>query len=272
MATPLSAARMVAALKAEGVKVQEYRSWRTHNRNSVGAWGGVNGVLIHHTAGADSTAGLNLVYNGRSDLPGPLAHAFLRKDGTAVLTGNGRANHAGKAARNAFNAVVNESSTHPKPSASSGTVDGNAHFYGIEIANLGNGRDPYPAVQYDAAVRWAAAICRAHGWSADSVVGHKETSVEGKIDPSFDMNKFRSDVAKRLKGSASAAQKETDDMTPQEIYKAVWEYDGIPSPETVSTHESNPTWKAESYLPQIVDRLNRLTDKVDELARKVDEL
>lgn len=200
MATPLSADRLVAALRAEGVHVVEHAGWRTHNRNAVGAWGGVNGVLIHHTAGSNS---LGVVWAGRADLPGPLAHTHLAKDGTATMLSAGRANHAGRAARNAFDAVVNESSTHPKPSASSGTVDGNTHLYGIEIENLGNGRDPYPEVQYQAAVRWAAAICRAHGWTANSVVGHRETSVEGKVDPSFDMGGFRADVAERLKHAAS---------------------------------------------------------------------
>jgi len=198
---------MLAALRAEGLNPKEHPGWRTHNRNRVGAWGPVNGVLIHHTAGVNS---LSVVYSGRSDLPGPLAHAHLAKDGTLTLVGNGRANHAGKAAKNAFDAVVAESKTHPKPNASSGTIDGNARFYGIEIENLGNSKDPYPAVQYDAAVRWAAAICRAHGWGADSVVGHKETSIEGKIDPSFDMDKFRADVAGRLAGKPS--NKENADM------------------------------------------------------------
>jgi hypothetical protein len=277
MATPLTADRLLAALKAEGVKVAEHSGWRTHNRNSVGTWGGVNGVLIHHTAGSNS---LGVVYSGRSDLPGPLAHTHLAKTGTATMVGNGRANHAGKAAVNAFNALVNESATHPKPSAASGTVDGNAHLYGIEIENLGNGRDPYPAVQYDAAVRWAAAICRAHGWSANSVAGHKETSVEGKVDPSFDMNKFRTDVAERLKHAASwspggATTPSTSgelDMDAKAVHEAVWGRDAIPSPTTVSTHKTNTTWKAESYLPEIIDRLSRLTDKVDALTTTVDEL
>lgn len=196
MATPLTADRLLAALRAEGIDVHEYRSWRTHNRNHKGAWGPVNGVLIHHTAGTNS---LSLCYDGYAALPGPLCHTHLAKDGTATMISAGRANHAGKAARNAFDAVVAESTTHPRPDKTSGTVDGNTHFYGIEIENRGDYRDPYPAIQYDAAVRWAAAICRAHGWSAHSVVGHKETSIEGKIDPSFDMDTFRRDVAARLK-------------------------------------------------------------------------
>jgi LysM repeat protein len=200
VATPMSADTFVAALKKEGVKVVERGGWRTHNRNRVGSWGGVNGVLIHHTAGRDSLA---LCYNGRSDLPGPLCHTHLSKTGVATMVGNGRANHAGPVARNAHSAVVDESSTHPRPSRASGTVDGNRHYYGIEVENLGNGKDPYPQMQYEAAVRWAAAICRHHGWSANSVVGHKETSVEGKIDPSFSMDQFRKDVAARLKSKPS---------------------------------------------------------------------
>ncbi|WP_078503734.1 N-acetylmuramoyl-L-alanine amidase [Streptomyces sulphureus] len=181
--------------------------------------------MIHHTAGRDS---LDLVYGGRADLPGPLAHTHLAKDGTATMVGHGRANHAGRVAQNAFDAVVAESSTHPAPSAASGTVDGNAHFYGIEIENLGTSGDPYPAVQYDAAVRWAAAICRAHGWGAHSVVGHKETSVEGKIDPSFDMDRFRADVAARLAGDPD----EEDDMKLNDQVKiADWVSDAFPNQE-----------------------------------------
>jgi hypothetical protein len=186
---------MVTALRHEGLHVVGHPGWRTHNRNSKGPWGPVNGVIIHHTAGRNST---NTLYTGRSDLPGPLAHAHLAKTGRITLVGHGRANHAGLAARNAYDTVIHEAAHHPQPKANSGTVDGNTHFYGLEIENLGDGRDPYPEAQYDAAVRWATAICRAHGWSANSVVGHKETSIEGKVDPSFDMGAFRRAVATRL--------------------------------------------------------------------------
>ncbi|MFE9382394.1 N-acetylmuramoyl-L-alanine amidase [Streptomyces sp. NPDC007025] len=272
MATPMSASAFVSALKREGVKVSErYSGWRTHNRNHVGQWGGVNGVLIHHTAGRGSRA---LCYNGRSDLPGPLCHTHLAKDGTATMIGNGRANHAGKVARNAFNAVVNESSTHPRPSASSGTVDGNRHFYGIEIENLGTGHDPYPSVQYDAAVRWAAAICRHHGWTANSVVGHKETSIEGKPDPSFDMNRFRRDVAARLKGSASSGDSTNDsseelNMNDKQVFEAVWGQDKLPAPSTSSTKATNKTWQPGNLLRELYDRVRELQDAVAELSKKV---
>lgn len=272
MATPLSADRMVSTLKAAGLKVVEYPGWRTHNRNRVGAWGPVNGILIHHTAGSNSK---NLVFNGRSDLPGPLAHAHLAKDGTVTLTGNGRANHAGKAARNAFDAILSESSDHPKPSAASGTVDGNARLYGIEIENLGNGRDPYPDVQYKAAVRWAGAIAKAHGWSEDSIAGHKETSIEGKIDPSFDMNKFRRDVGAWMRG-----EEEENDMADQVdltansvnwIAKAVWERRERPiAPST--GRPSTETTSADAWLTYTDRRITALENQLNDILEAVDLL
>lgn len=196
MATPMTASQFVAALKKEGVTVSErYSGWRNHERDDETGrtFGPVNGIVIHHTAGRDS---LSLCYNGTSALPGPLCHTHLSKTGTATMISAGRANHAGSFATNAFNAMLNESKTHPRPDVSE-PVDANDRTYGIEIENLGNGKDPYPAKQYDAAVRWAAAICRFHGWSANSIIGHKE-GTRRKIDPSFSMNTFRADVAKRL--------------------------------------------------------------------------
>lgn len=204
MAVPMTPAQWRAALTAEGVKFHEHSGWTGHNRNRVGAWGDVHMILIHHTAGRGPSDGTS-VWAGRPDLPGPLAHTYLPKSGVAELVSSGRANHAGKMARNAYTSFLNEQNAHPRPSASSGTVDGNAVSYGIEISNLGTGHDAYPAEQYEAAVRWAAAICRHHGWSANSIAGHKETSVEGKVDPSFDMDKFRKDVAARLGAKATAA-------------------------------------------------------------------
>lgn len=224
MVAPLSPDRLLAVLRAEGVQVAEHAGWRTNERDDETGktFGPVHGVLIHHTV---STSSLAVVFGGRTGLPGPLAHSHLAKSGLCTMVSAGRANHAGLVAVNAYQAVLAEAVTHPAPSKSSGTVDGNDFLYGIEIENLGDGNDPYPGVQYDAAVRWAAALCRAHSWSAHSVVGHKETSVEGKIDPSFSMTEFRADVATRLAHTADWNPNEEDDMpTADEIAAAVWNY------------------------------------------------
>lgn len=213
MTEPLSAHQMVAALKAEGVHVAEYKDWELNTRtSSARPWGPVNGVMIHHTAGSNS---LTLCFKGRSDLPGPLCHTHLSKAGTATMVGYGHCNHAGRIAANAHQAVVLEDSYHPYPDAVE-TVNGNQRYYGLEIENLGNGKDPYPSIQYDQAVRWAAALCRAHGWSADSVIGHKE-GTRRKIDPSFDMGEFRAAVNQRLMHLPSGDQDQGDNV-PEYMY------------------------------------------------------
>ncbi|MFG2963593.1 peptidoglycan-binding protein [Streptomyces sp. NPDC048288] len=196
MATPLSADALVAALKAEGVTVVEHDDWRTHNRSGHGAWGPVNGVIIHHTVTSGSAATVAICYDGYSSLPGPLCHGVITKDGKVHLVGNGRANHAGSGDGDVLQAVIEERATLPAPNEND--TDGNVHFYGFECENLGDGKDPWPDVQLDAMVRASAALCRAHGWSARSVIGHKEWT-STKVDPKgFGMADFRTRVATRL--------------------------------------------------------------------------
>ncbi|MFF7171588.1 peptidoglycan-binding protein [Streptomyces pseudovenezuelae] len=201
MATPLSASTALSAFKAEGLDVREVRLWATHNRNHVGAWGPVNGVMIHHTGPYSSTSGMvALCYNGRDDLPGPLCHGVIDKTGAVHLVGWGRANHAGRGDSDVLDAVKAETKL---PVDDQGNADGNPHFYGFELINAGNGKDPWPEAQVEAAARAAAALCRKHGWTAESVIGHKEWQ-PGKIDPTFDMGDFRARVAVLLKDDSPA--------------------------------------------------------------------
>ena len=199
MATPLSATAFRAALRAEGVTVVEHGDWSTHNRDSVGAWGPVAGVMLHHTAGTNS---VSLCRTGRSDLPGPLCVAVIAKDGTVHLVGYGRTNHAGSGSQAVYDAVRAATVLPSRPGVDA--VDGNAHFYGFEIENLGNGKDPYPEAQLAAVEQVAAAVCRTHGWSASHVIGHKEWTTR-KIDPSFSMASMRTRVAGRLGTRATPA-------------------------------------------------------------------
>ncbi|MFE5209164.1 N-acetylmuramoyl-L-alanine amidase [Streptomyces sp. NPDC056600] len=196
MASPLTADALVRALRNEGVKVVEHSGWRTNNRNAKGAWGPVNGVMIHHTVTSGTDATVRLCFEGRSDLPGPLCHGVIAKDGTVHLVGNGRANHAGLGDDDVLRAVVAESAALPAPNENN--TDGNARFYGFECVNLGDGKDPWPAAQLEAIEAAAAAICRAHRWSARSVIGHKEWT-NTKIDPrGFSMAGMRERIASRL--------------------------------------------------------------------------
>ncbi|MFB7082158.1 peptidoglycan-binding protein [Streptomyces sp. NPDC056308] len=196
MATPLSADAALKALKDEGLHVVETGNWRTHNRNHVGPWGPANGVMIHHTGAYSSEAGMvGLCYNGHSALPGPLCHTVIGKTGKAYMVGWGRANHAGRGDSRVLAAVKAEKDL---PADRQADADGNPHFYGAELINRGDGRDPWPAEQVDAAVKWATALCRKHGWTEKSIIGHLEWQ-PGKIDPKgFSMDDFRARVRAAL--------------------------------------------------------------------------
>ncbi|MFD8279711.1 N-acetylmuramoyl-L-alanine amidase [Streptomyces solisilvae] len=202
MAEPMSAAKFLAALKAEGVRVVEVGSWRTHNRNSKGPWGSVNGVMIHHTVTSGRQSSVDICRNGYSSLPGPLCHGVIDKDGVVHLVGYGRANHAGGGDPAVLTRVVAEDYGTRPPAPKKGNLngtDGNRHFYGFECINLGNGKDPWPAAQLDAIERVGAAICRAHGWTARSVIGHLEWSNDKIAPKGFDMPGMRDRIAARLK-------------------------------------------------------------------------
>ncbi|AJC56486.1 peptidoglycan-binding protein [Streptomyces sp. 769] len=195
MATPLTGSQLLAALRAEGLVVHEVRDWRRHNRNTKGHWGPMNGVVVHHTATEGTEPSVDLCYDGRPDLPGPLCHGVIDKAGEVHLVGNGRANHAGLGDRDVLQAVIDEVEL---PEDRLADTDGNRHFYGFECINLGDGQDPWPEAQLSAVEKAAAAICRAHGWGERSVIGHKEWQ-PGKIDPlGFTMDALRDRIKSRL--------------------------------------------------------------------------
>lgn len=213
MATPLTADTLLAALRAEGVTVVEHPGWRTRNRNHKGAWGPVNGVIIHHTVSSGTDSSVALCRDGYSQLPGPLCHGVIDKAGTVHLIGHGRTNHAGLGDGDVLDAVFAESAL---PAPRRGDTDGNAHFYGFECVNLGDGRDPWPAAQLDAIERASAALCRAHGWNAPSVIGHKEWTPT-KVDPrGFTMDDMRARIAARLSSGPGQGSRPVPPAPPAE--------------------------------------------------------
>lgn len=269
----------IRVLREEGVKVSEYPGWRTRERDDETglAFGPVRMILNHHTAGRDSLRAV--AETGRPDLPPPLAHIHLAKTGVATMCSAGRANHAGRMAVNAYQSFRDELATHPAPSAASGTLDGNDVAYGIETENLGDNVDVYPREQYDAWVRADAAICRHYGWSAESAGCHKETSVEGKVDPrgpvegygargrfTFTPQQFRSDVAERLRHEPGWNPGEEDDMalTADEIKKIavqVLTLDGVIDNPNPATAGENPFISLETAVRNIETVARRVEAK-----------
>lgn len=195
MATPLGPDRLVKILRDAGLVVVEHRSWRTNNRNHVGAWGPVEGVMVHHTVTSGELSSVELCYNGHSTLPGPLVQMVIGKSGKVYMVGNGRCNHAGSGDGDVLAAVKSGAAL---PADNEANTDGNRYFYGFECVNLGNGTDPWPEVQLEAIEKASAAICQEHGWSHKRVIGHLEWQ-PGKVDPrGFTMTSMRTRIAGRI--------------------------------------------------------------------------
>lgn len=164
--------------RAAGLKVVEVDGWKTRGH---GPQVGVQTITCHHTANggaAGNAPSLQTVIHGRSDLPGPLSHYVLAKDGTVYVVAAGKCYHAGVSSQTRFT---------------------NEYAIGIEAEADGVPGHPgdWPAVQMDAYHRLCRALQLHYGLSVDDVRGHKETcSPAGrKSDPDFDMPSFRAAVA-----------------------------------------------------------------------------
>lgn len=188
-----------AALLAEGLKIVEVRQWWKNDRGPVTGLPSSpkNGLVNHHTGGETSDPlkyASTILYDGRSDLPGPLCHDGLDPyTGTVYMVGTGRTNHAGKGASDVLNMVVNDTIPYDREVRSSlNDTDGNSRFYGLEV--MYDGTHPLPDVGYVAMVKWNAALCRVHGWGGNSAIGHREWT-NTKPDPgNVDLAKLRRDV------------------------------------------------------------------------------
>ncbi|WP_260462184.1 N-acetylmuramoyl-L-alanine amidase [Streptomyces sp. TRM72054] len=265
MANPLSASKMVEILRAEGLTVHEVRNWRTHNRNHKGPWGPVNGVMIHHTVTSGTAASVDICYDGYSGLPGPLCHGVIDKQGHVHLVGNGRANHAGSGDPDVLRAVINETAL---PADNEATADGNRHFYGFECINLGDGKDPWPAAQLLAIEKVSAAICRHHGWSERSVIGHLEWQ-PGKVDPrGFTMASMRGRIADQLDGSVTLPtppQEENVELTDDDIRRYFRTDGAVPAarpPVNNADYDTNKGWTAGYALQTAVEGIRKAQQQI----------
>jgi peptidoglycan hydrolase-like protein with peptidoglycan-binding domain len=179
---------LAEVLKAEGLKVAECSGWEDRGRGEIGP---VRGVMLHHTAGParGNMPSLRVITEGRPEragepgLAGPLAQLGLGRDGTFYVVAAGRANHAGAGEWRSL-------------------TNGNQNFIGIEAENSGTQQDAWPDVQMDAFCRGTAALLRKIGANETMCCGHREYALPPgrKIDPLFDMNSFRRDIAALLSG------------------------------------------------------------------------
>lgn len=248
-------------LRAAGLKVTVLPGWKTRGRPA--SKGGFNpvGVLCHHTATTVTwtiAAVLRLLTGGRTGLPGPLAQFGLSRKGRVYIIAAGRANHAG----------------HARPVGSVAAGDGNYLYIGIEAFNNGRG-EPWPAVQYDAYVLLCAVLClHVTGNSWRTVAGHKETSTTGKVDPTFDMDKFRARVAAQIEQVASRPDEEEEmdwDRLEQLLDKKFEEGGWRIKLKTPWGGDKDNKTHIQHVLKELWDRLTRLEQKLDKILKKLGE-
>lgn len=153
-------------LRAAGLNVVEQPGWKTRS-NDGNRFAGVWGILCHWTGTALAANGdypsLNIVTNGRSDLPGMLSQLGLGRNGTWYVIGAGVAWHAGTVDR---------------------TASDNYHAIGIE-AEYHPDQGAWPEVQQRSYERGCAALAEHYGVPLDQIRGHYEaaTPYGRKPDP-----------------------------------------------------------------------------------------
>lgn len=179
MAKPYQLTWLPEVLKQAGLKVEEVPGWQWRGHGDMKY---VQGVLLHHTADGKhgNMPSLDTLIRGRSDLRGPLANLGLGRDGTYYIISAGTAWHAGIG----HHAGVNS--------------PGNSHLIGIEAENTGYLHGPmaeqWPEVQMDAYRKGVLALLNYIKAPVKMAIGHKEWAPTRKVDPTFDMDKFRADL------------------------------------------------------------------------------
>ena len=150
-------------LRQAGLIVEEQPGWQSRGKSDGFS---PSGVMWHHTAaplGKDAPS-LNIVTNGRSDLPGPLCHVLITRSNICIVIASGRANHAGTGA---WQGVSDR---------------GNSTMYGIEVENTGYAAsEPWRIDQFFVIAKATAALISNDAARIPDCCMHKEYT-KRKID------------------------------------------------------------------------------------------
>ena len=164
-------------LRNAGLNVVEVSGWKTRGHGQMNP---IKSILVHHTAGpaTGDFPSLQIVRDGRSDLPGPLSQLGLGRTGTWYVIAAGLSYHAGKTIDDSLYANVN-------------SIGIEAEGTGVPATNAGHSY--WPEVQWQSYVRGVRALKTAFNVPTARVLGHKEAAspLGRKIDPNFSMDEFR---------------------------------------------------------------------------------
>lgn len=224
----------LAVVEHDGWATRGYRGWPMRS---------AKGVLAHWTGAATSpgnpTAGLGVVRDGRSDLPGPLAHIFLDFDATVHVLAAGWCNHAG---------------------AGSGQgLAGNPDCIGIECGCGG----VFSPAQFNGYPRLLRALRDGYGMQPSRQLSHAEFAGPRKVDINSwpgGMNAFRATVAALTPGAAPITE-EVPDMTPEQAQDLKDTLVTAQNAALISSENRNALAAVVARLDQIGDLIRDLTPK-----------
>ena len=181
---------LAQVLRAAGVPVVEVPGWQ-----SLG-WDDWNpsGVIFHATADKARTAegdrlddpgAIGVIRNGRVGLAGPIANAYVNRQGVWYVIASGRCNTVKVGWGGPLNGW------------------GNTRVLGVEAENDNKG-EPWPEVQLDSLRAGFAAIMRKLDIPAARLAAHFEHQPGDKTDPhGIKISSFRADVARILSGASA---------------------------------------------------------------------
>lgn len=158
---------VAAGLRAHGVEVRYIAGWDRRGNGQASAY---QGMIWHHTATAFGNAP-SILWNGRSDLAGPLCNTAGNADGSIRIVAAHPANHAGASGGRSMG---------PLPR----TRSFNKYVWGHEIVYPGT--VPMTAAQYRSALILAGVVGGIlKRPNPEWIRQHFETSITGKWDPGY---------------------------------------------------------------------------------------
>lgn len=141
-------------------------------------------IVLHHTGAPGTAEEVGAFFQGPDAEVS--AHYVVGKDGAIVQS-----------------VRDDQAAWHAGPSEYEGRERVSRYSLGIELANLGDGRDPYTDAQYMALARLVLHLQERHGVPTERIVGHKDVAMPRgrKVDPSenFSYDRLLAEIA-RLRG------------------------------------------------------------------------
>jgi hypothetical protein len=223
---------MLAALAKWGITPKFHRpDWRTYNRNAAQGWGPLYGFVVH-CFGSDGGDSGSLDYLRTGDplpppqgrgLPGPLSQFAITDDGQVWIIAWGTANHMGSIDPRLHALVLKDAapmSSDFVPNVnfkSPGAMHNvNDNYLGVEMTY---GKAPTAAQRKSVALLGAALMdALGTGYTAGSVIGHREATTDRSDPTGVPMWQLRREIDALLKAGPAGAPTQEDDMamTPAE--------------------------------------------------------